>query len=71
MLTQNVASIVAVLHSILALNHPEANLNFLATFLWCLWKARNDELFGRKKFKPHQVAMQAKALIHVLEIIPK
>jgi hypothetical protein len=52
--------------SILSLNHPEANLNFLATFLWCLWKARNDELFCRKKCLPQQVATQAKALINNL-----
>jgi hypothetical protein len=33
---QNVDSFANVLLSLLSLNHPEANLNFIATFLWCL-----------------------------------
>jgi hypothetical protein len=59
-----------VLHSLLSLNHPKANLNFIATFLWCLWKERKDDLFGRKKTKPEQIAMHAKALLHDLEASP-
>jgi hypothetical protein len=66
-LTQNVNSFATVLHS---LNHPEENMNFIATFLWCLWKTRNNDLFGRKKTKPHQVAMHAKALLQDLEVTP-
>jgi hypothetical protein len=31
--------------------------------------ARNDELFGRKKTKPHQISMHAKALIKDLEVL--
>jgi hypothetical protein len=66
--TQNVDSFSSVLLSLLSLDHPEANLNSIATFLWCLWKARNDELFGRKKTKRKQIAMHAKALMLDLEV---
>jgi hypothetical protein len=68
---QNVNSFVTVLNSIISLNHPEANLNFLATFLWCILKARNDELFCIKKTRPHQISMHAKALLKDLEVLPQ
>jgi hypothetical protein len=64
-------SFVTVLNSIISLNHPEANLNFLATFLWCILKARNDELFCRKKMRPHQISMHAKDLLKDLEVLPQ
>jgi hypothetical protein len=70
-ITQNVTSVALVLKSLLSLNHQEANLTSIATFLWCIWKARNDDLFCRKKSMPHQIAMQAKALINNLETAPK
>jgi hypothetical protein len=69
-ITQNVHSIALVIKSLLWLNHPEANLTSIATFMWCIWKARNDELFCRKKHKPHQMIIQAKALISNLETQP-
>jgi hypothetical protein len=69
-ITQNVHSVALVIKSLLWLNHPEANLTSIATFMWCIWKARNDELFCRKKHKPQQMAIQAKALINNLETQP-
>jgi hypothetical protein len=69
-ITQNVHSVALVIKSLFWLNHPEANLTSIATFMWCIWKARNDELFCRKKHKPQQMAMQAKALINNLETQP-
>jgi hypothetical protein len=69
-ITQNVHSVALVIKSLLWLNHPEANLTSIATFMWCIWKARNDELFCRKKHKPHQMIIQAKALISNLETQP-
>jgi hypothetical protein len=58
---------IAQVISLLTMNHPESNLNFIVTFLWCLWKARNDSLFGRKNSNPEQIAMRAKALLQDLE----
>jgi hypothetical protein len=46
---QNANSFSAVLFSLLSSGHPEVGLASLGTFLWCLWKARNDHLFDRKK----------------------
>jgi hypothetical protein len=67
-LTQNVNSFATVLNFILSLNHPKAILNLLATFLW---KARNDELFCRKKTRPRQISMHAKDLLKDLEVLPQ
>jgi hypothetical protein len=70
-ITQNVTLFALVLKSLLTLNHPEANLLSIATFLWCIWKARNDDLFCMKKCKPQQIAVQAKALCNNLEVPQK
>ena len=43
--------------------HPHINATSLYTFLWCLWKARNDTLFGRKFCKPLQVYPAANAIM--------
>jgi hypothetical protein len=45
--TQNSNSFASVLISLLSSAHPEANLETIATFLWCLWKSRIGQLFGR------------------------
>jgi hypothetical protein len=59
----NANSFASVLLSLLSSGHPEANLESIATFLWCLWKSRNDHLFGRKKSAPEQIAIHANSLI--------
>ena len=51
--------IMALLHSA----HPHINTTSLYTFLWCLWKARNDALFGRIFCKPSQVYSVAKSIL--------
>jgi hypothetical protein len=66
--TQNTNSFASILISLLSFGHPEANLATIATFLWCLWKSGNDQLFGRKKSKPEQIAMNTKALLQDLEV---
>jgi hypothetical protein len=68
--TQDTNSFASVLLSLLSSGHPEANLETIATFLWCLWKSRNDQLFGRKKSKPEQIVMNTKALLQDLEVSP-
>ena len=40
---------------LLSSNHPHISIVNLYTFLWCLWKVRNDHLFNRKNSKPEQV----------------
>jgi hypothetical protein len=65
----NANSFASVLLSLLLSGHPEANLESIATFLWCLWKSRNDHLFGRKKSAPEQVSIHAKALLQDLEVV--
>lgn len=61
MLAHNHATIPASILAILNSTHPQASLINIMTFLWCIWKARNDKLFGRKDTSPMQVyqAMQA------------
>jgi hypothetical protein len=68
-ITQNLTSIAMVIKSLLNLKHPEENITSTATFMWCIWKARNDELFCRKKHKSQQVAVQSKALLNNLETL--
>jgi hypothetical protein len=43
--------------------HPLATLEYVYTFLWCLWKARNDQLFCRKAHKPYQVFAATQAIL--------
>jgi hypothetical protein len=67
-LVQNVDSISQIITNMLALNHPFSRLQNICTFLWCLWKSRNDELFNRKVGSPHQVAIRTLALLNDLEM---
>jgi hypothetical protein len=48
-------SIPDMINALLSSDHPQMNTTNLYTFLWCLWKARNDTLFGRKIRNPTQV----------------
>jgi hypothetical protein len=65
----NANSFASVLLSLLSSGHPEANLESIGTFLWCLWKSRNDHLFGRKKSAPEQISIHAQALLQDLEVV--
>jgi hypothetical protein len=42
-------SIPQMLNVFLDSAHPHITITCLYTFLWCLWKAKNDALFGKKK----------------------
>uniref|UniRef100_A0ACD5YIE9 Uncharacterized protein n=1 Tax=Avena sativa TaxID=4498 RepID=A0ACD5YIE9_AVESA len=67
MLVANLPDISHIILDLLAQGHPTLNLNFLFTFLWCLWKSRNDNRFNRKAGLPQQVVIQSFALINNLE----
>jgi hypothetical protein len=41
-----------MIQALLSSGHPQINLTSLYTFLWCLWKARNDCLFNRQSLRP-------------------
>ena len=44
MLAEHHHTIPNLIHALLASGHPHINTTTLYTFLWCLWKARNDSV---------------------------
>lgn len=56
-------SIPDMINAILSSGHPFASLENVYTFMWCLWKARNDTLFSRKVHKPSQVFAATHAIL--------
>lgn len=66
---QNFGSIPAIIQALLTSNHPHASLNNIITFLWCIWKFRNDNLFGRKSNSPMQVYPAMQAIIKSQELV--
>lgn len=57
-----------ILHDLLNSNHPQASLINIMTFLWCIWKARNDALFARKNTTPRQVYQATQAILKNQEL---
>lgn len=55
MLAATHQTIPDMIQFLLSSNHPHISTINLYTFLWCLWKVRNDYLFNRKNIKPEQV----------------
>jgi hypothetical protein len=50
---------------------PQSKFKFYCHLpLVSFWKARNDDLFARKKTNPKQIAMHAKALMDDIEVLP-
>jgi hypothetical protein len=41
-------SVTTLILHMLSMNHPNGNLENILTFMWCLWKSRNDNLFKEK-----------------------
>jgi hypothetical protein len=62
-LASNHRSIPDFIQAMLTSGHPLATLEYVYTFLWCLWKARNDQLFCRKAHKPYQVFAATQAIL--------
>lgn len=67
-LLQNYNSISEIILSLANSGHPHASLNNIFTFLWCLWKSRNNKLFQRKEQSPMQVSCAAQAISHCLSL---
>jgi hypothetical protein len=57
-----------MIYALLTSGHPIIKPTTLYTFLWCLWKARNDTLFCRKPGKPSQVFAAANAIISATKL---
>jgi hypothetical protein len=53
-------SIPDMINALLSSHHPHVNTTNLYTFLWCLWKTRNDTLFGKKNQNPAHVCFQSR-----------
>ena len=68
-LIANADSITQILLNMLNMNHPCGTLDNILTFLWCIWKARNDCLFNRKESHPFQIRHRADAINRNLEML--
>ena len=67
LITHNCTDLAQIILTLLNINHPYASLSTILTFMWCIWKSRNDMLFRRKKGEPYQININAQALASNLE----
>ncbi|XP_044444408.1 uncharacterized protein [Triticum aestivum] len=66
-LVQSNPNIHSIFLALINMNHPHASLPNILNFMWCLWKARNDYLFSRKKSLPYHINTAAIALCNELD----
>jgi hypothetical protein len=62
-------SITQIISRLLTMNHPNGTIENILTFMWCLWKARNDCLFNKKDSTPLQVHYMTNAIKQNLELL--
>jgi ribonuclease HI len=67
-LIHNASTITDVILTLTNINHPHASLSNILTFMWCLWKARNDNLFNRGKTFPTHIHIRAHSIMQNLEM---
>jgi hypothetical protein len=63
------SSISQIILDLLHMHRPYGSIQNIITFLWCIWKARNDSLFNRKEMQPTQVIHMANAINQNLEMV--
>jgi hypothetical protein len=51
------------------MNHPLGSIENILTFLWCIWKNRNDCLFKKKEKNPTQIIQMANAINRNMEMV--
>jgi hypothetical protein len=61
----NIPDMIQVL---LSSGHPQVNIASLYTFLWCLWKARNDCLFNRIHSSPGHIFAVSNAIMQGMKL---
>jgi hypothetical protein len=61
-------SITQIINRLLTMNHPNGSIENILTFMWCLWKTRNDSLFNKKDNTPLQVHHMTNAIKQNLEL---
>lgn len=61
-LIQGRDSLHSLIIDLLRMQHPYGSITNILNFLWCIWKARNDHLFDRKKHSPSHVYLASLAL---------
>jgi hypothetical protein len=66
-LVNDTDSLSHLLSKMLNMNHPHASIENILTFMWCIWKVRNDYLFNKKFSHPNQIHHMANALNQNLE----
>jgi hypothetical protein len=62
-LAENHRSVSQMIQALLLSGHRHINIPNLYTFLWCLWKARDDALFNKKSTDPRRVYPAANAIL--------
>jgi hypothetical protein len=68
LIAQNSQNIHTTVLQHLALDHPHINIPNIFTFLWCLWKMRNEKFFNNLNGQPNQVIIRTNALLNSLQI---
>jgi hypothetical protein len=61
-------NVPALIQALLLSGHPQINQTSLYTFLWCLWKARNDCLFNKKRPSPANVFAVSNAIMQEAQL---